>query len=111
MFPLLFRSLGVAVLTRIVPMLRKATSYPLLKHWYSVNLQEDQSISHDDVPEVEEPYYEIEKILRWRTIKRKNKIIKQYLVLWRGYPVKDAMWIEADQFSYPGQLQEYLRED
>ena len=83
----------------------------LLKHWNPVNLQEDQPISHDNVPEVEEPYCEIEKILRWRKVKRKNKIIKQYLVLWRGYPVEDAMWIEADQFSNPRQLQEYLRED
>ena len=58
----------------------------LLKHWNSVNLQEDQPISRDDVPEVEEPYYEIERILRWRKVKRKNKIIKQYLVLLRGYP-------------------------
>ena len=83
----------------------------LLKQYNSAELQEDQPVSQDDVPEVEEPYYEIEKILRWRKVKRKNKIIKQYLVLWRGYPVEDAMWIEADQFSYPGQLQEYLRED
>ena len=60
---------------------------------------------------MEEPYYEIEKILRWRKVKRKNKTIKQYLVLWRGYPVEDAMWIEANQFSNPEKLQEYLRED
>ena len=31
--------------------------------------------------------------------------------MWKGYPVEDAMWIEADQFSHPGQLQDYLRED
>ena len=83
----------------------------LLKHWNSVNLQEDLPVSQEDVPEVEEPYYEVEKILRWRKVKIKNKIIKQYLVLWRGYPVEDAMWIEANQFSYPEQLQRYLRED
>ena len=71
----------------------------LLKKWNTVNLQEDQPISHDDIPEVEELYYEIEKILRWRKVKRKNRIIKQYLVLWRGYPVEDAMWIEANQCS------------
>ena len=46
----------------------------LLKQWNSVNLQEDQPVSHDNVPEVEEPYYEIERILRWRKIKRKNKL-------------------------------------
>ena len=25
--------------------------------------------------------------------------------------MEDAMWIEASQFSYPEELQEYLRED
>ena len=83
----------------------------LLKNWNAADLQEDQPISHDDIPEVEEPYYEIERILRWRKVKIKNKIIKQHLVLWRGYPVEDAMWIEANQFSYPEQLQKYLQED
>ena len=83
----------------------------ILKQWNTENLQEDQPISPGDVPEVAESYYEIERILRWRKIKRKNKIIKQYLVLWCGYPVEDAMWIEANQFSYPGQLQQYLRDD
>ena len=83
----------------------------LLKKWNTADLHEDQPISHDDAPEIEEPYYEVEKILRWRKVKIKNKIIKQYLVLWRGYPVEDAMWIEANQFSYPEKLQEYLRED
>ena len=42
----------------------------LLKDWNTVDLQEDQPISQEDVPEVEEPYYEIERILRWRKIKR-----------------------------------------
>ena len=32
-------------------------------------------------------------------------------MLWRGHTVEDAMWIEANQISYPGQLQEYLRDD
>ena len=83
----------------------------LLKKWNTADLQEDQPITQDDVPEVEEPYYEIEKILRWRKVKRNNKNVKQYLVIWKGYPVEDAMWIEADQFSHPNQLQSYLQED
>ena len=83
----------------------------LLKTWNAAALQEDQPISHDDAPEVEEPYYKVEKILRWRRVRRRNKIVKQYLVLWQGYPVEDAMWIEANQFSYPEELQDYLRED
>ena len=46
-----------------------------------------------DVPKVEEPYYEIERILQWRAIKRGRKILKEYLVLWKGYPVDDATWV------------------
>ena len=48
----------------------------LLKDWRTANLQEDQPVPADDVPNVEEPYYEIEKILRWQKIKRNKKILK-----------------------------------
>ena len=38
-------------------------------------------------------------------------MIKEYLGLWEGYPIEEASWILAEQFSYPGQLREYLAED
>ena len=47
-------------------------------------------------------------------MKRNKKIIKEFLVLWKNYPVEDAMWIQANQFSHPGQLgqlQTYMEED
>ena len=65
----------------------------------------------DDAPEVEEPYYEIERILRWRKVKRNKKIFKEQLVLWKGYPVEDATWVQAQQFSHPRQLRNYLKKD
>ena len=65
----------------------------------------------DEGPNVEEPYYEIEKILRWRKFKRNKNIIKEYSVLWKGYPIEEASWIQAQQFSHPGQLKTYLDED
>ena len=68
-------------------------------------------MSQDDIPEIEEPYWEIEKILRWRKIKMNKKIIKQYLVLWRGFPVSEATWITQDQFIRPELLQQFLNED
>ena len=52
----------------------------LLKNWHTASLQEDEEPVDDDL-EVEEPYYEIEKILRWRKVKRGRRIIKEYLVL------------------------------
>ena len=83
----------------------------LLKKYNAADLHEDRPVVQQDIPEIEEPYYEIERILRWRKVKRRNKIVKQYLVLWKDYPVEEARWIEADQFSNPGQLQNYLEED
>ena len=83
----------------------------LLKQWRAADLQEDRPVTTKDVPDVEEPYYEIERILRWRKIKRNKKILKKYLVLWRGYPVEEASWIQASQFSHATQLRRYMEED
>ena len=82
----------------------------LLKDWRTANLQEDQPIP-TDVPEVEDPYYEIKRILHWRKIKRNRKILKEYLILWKGYPVEEASWVQASQFSCPDQLKDYLKEE
>ena len=82
----------------------------LLKDWRTASLQEDQPIP-TDTPEVEEPYYKIEKILLWLKVKRNKKILKEYLVLWKGYPIEEASWVQAGQFSHPGQLRNYLEED
>ena len=83
----------------------------LLKKWNTVNLHEDLPVTQDDIPDVDEPYYEIEKILSWGKVKRNNKILKEYLVLWKGYPIEDSIWIQAQQFSHTRQLQEYLKKD
>ena len=37
----------------------------LLRDWKAADVQEDQPVSQEDAPEVEEPYWEIEKILGW----------------------------------------------
>ena len=82
----------------------------VLKNWKTTSLQEDQPVPSDAL-EVEEPFYEIEKILRWRKVKRNKKIIKEYLILWKNYPVEEASWVWASQFSHPEQLKDYLEED
>ena len=83
----------------------------LLKKWNTTSLQEEEEVPTDDDLKVKEPYYEIEKILWWRKIKRGGRILKEYLVLWKGYPVTEAFWIQAEQFSHPDQLQQYLEDD
>ena len=81
----------------------------LLKKWNAISSQEEGPIEPE--PNVEEPYYEIERILRWRKGKRGRKIIKEYLALWKGYPVTEASWVPQENFSHPEQLQHYLEED
>ena len=83
----------------------------LLRDWKAADVHEDQPVSQNDAPEIEEPYWEIEKILRWRKIKKNKKIIKEYLVLWKNFPVEAASWIQSNQFSHPEQLQDYIKED
>ena len=82
----------------------------LLKDWRTASLQEDQLVPMD-VPNIEEPYYDIERLLHWCKIKRNKKIIKEYLILWKGYPVEEASWVQASQSSHPEQLKDYLKED
>ena len=83
----------------------------LLKDWRTTDLKEDHPVTQNDVPEVEEPYYEIESILRWRTRKRNKKIIKEYLVLWKGFPMEESTWITSEQFVQPKLLQQFIQDD
>ena len=41
----------------------------LIKRWNVVDLREEEEFPIEEL-EVEEPYYEIEKLLRWRKVKR-----------------------------------------
>ena len=83
----------------------------LLKDWKTADLQEDQPAPPDDVPDIEEPYYDIGRILRWRKVKHGRKILKENLILWKGNPVEEETWIQAGQFSHPEQLMNYFKED
>ena len=67
----------------------------LLKDWRTESLQKDQPVPADYVPDVEESYYEIKRILRWRKVKKNKKILKEYLVLCKGYPIEEVTWVQA----------------
>ena len=43
--------------------------------------------------------YEVENILRWRKRKKGNKLIHEFLVVWTGYPLEEAMWEPETNFS------------
>ena len=77
----------------------------------AADVQEDRPVSQENAPEIEEPYWEIEKIVRWQEVKKNKKIIKEYLILWKGFPAEEATWITPEQLIRPELLQQFLRED
>ena len=44
-------------------------------------------------------------------IKINKKIIKEYLVLWKGFPIEKATWITPKQLIRPELLQQFIQED
>ena len=43
-----------------------------------------------DVQVSNEPFYEVDKILKWRKTKVGRRVMKEYLATSRGYPLEDA---------------------
>ena len=72
-------------------------------------------VTESDMPDLEdstdEPHYEVEKILRWRKKRVKGKLIREYYVLWKNYPLEEASWIPATNFDDQDILQHNLIED
>ena len=61
----------------------------LLKQWKPSTVQQILGVVElEDANKAE--YFDVEKILRWRKVKRGRKILKEYLVLWKGYSVTEA---------------------
>ena len=83
----------------------------LLKPWRAAIYQEIPEELNVQLEE-NEPRYEVERILHWRTRKTsRNKSKKEYLVLWSGYPMEEASWIPAENFDDQDRLQEDLLRD
>ena len=55
--------------------------------------------------------YEVERFLRWRERRVRNRTTKEYYVLWRGYPLEEASWVPEDNFEDKEQLRRDLEVD
>ena len=58
--------------------------------------------------EINEPYYEVEKIPRWRKCEKKNKTIEEFLVLYESYPLDKGSLELEKHFSNQDQLHQDL---
>ena len=53
-----------------------------------------------------QPIYEVENILRLRKRKKRNKLIREFLVVWTGYPLEKVTWEPETNFPDKTALQE-----
>ena len=54
----------------------------------------------------DQPIYEVENILRWWQREKGNNLIREVLVVWIGYPLKEATWEPEINFPDKTALQE-----
>jgi len=51
--------------------------------------------------------YEVEQILDVKIAKEKGKLVKRYLVKWKGYPESDNSWEKESNMNCPDLLKEF----
>ena len=86
----------------------------LLKPW-----QHGQWTQEEAAPEVElqtddvndDRELEVEKLLRWRRVSIGKKRTREFLVLWRGWPLEDSTWVVAESLGPREKLQEMIERD
>ena len=69
----------------------------LLKRWITALYRKEEEEVPIELEEIEEPRYEVEKILRWRKVKGTGR--REYLTLWTGYPLEEATWEPEENFD------------
>ena len=89
----------------------------LLKPWRQGQFHGDDDDEDSSIPELmakdddeDRPdEYEVERLLRWRWSPN-NRRKKEYLTLWTGYPIEEAIWEPAAHFTSPAGLRRMIRE-
>ena len=55
--------------------------------------------------------YEIERIIRWRYYRAGNQKKKEYLVVWKRYPIEDASWTPLEEARPAEHFRNMIRRD
>ena len=57
------------------------------------------------------PGYVVERFLRWRSVRRGRRRVREFLVTWAGFPVDEAEWIPEGNFHDSDQLEAQIQQD
>ena len=89
---------------RIHPVFHVSLIKPWKEGMYMQVPNSDDEITLEETND--QPIYEVETILRWRKRKKGNKLIREFLVVWTGYPLEEATWEPETNFPDKTALQE-----
>ena len=69
----------------------------LLKPWKQGTWRQEEESGVPELQQEDDEEYEIEKVLRWRYYKTGNTRKKEYLVVWKGWPLSDSTWLRDNE--------------
>ena len=69
----------------------------LLKPWKKGTWRQEEESGVPELQQDDDEEYEIEKVLRWRYYKSGNTRKKEYLVVWKGWPLSDSTWLRDEE--------------
>ena len=59
----------------------------------------------------EGPIYKVERILRWRSVRRGRRRMREFLVTWEGFPLDEAEWIQESDFHDRAMMEAQIKQD
>ena len=57
------------------------------------------------------PVYNVECILRWRSVRRGRRRVQEFLVTWEGFPLDEAEWITEADFQDKAMMEAQIKQD
>ena len=83
----------------------------LLKSWQESSWSCPIDAPAQEVEVEDEPQYLVERMLRWRMVRRGRRREREFLVTWTGYPVDEAEWIPEGNFRDRAQMERQIAQD
>ena len=83
----------------------------LLKAWQRGQWTQETAADPIELQAEGDDEFEIERLLRWRRVTVGRRRIREFLILWRGWPLDDATWVREDDITPETTIQDLIDRD
>ena len=70
----------------------------LLKPWRESSWSCPVDVPQPEIEVDNSPVYRVERMLRWHYTRQGRRRIREFLVIWEGFPLEEAQWIPETNF-------------